>query len=230
MDARTRDAMTRAGLNLIQQALSIYDADLRLVLSNRRFQEMFDLPKSLITPSAPFADTIRHVAARGDYGPLDDLEAFVIERVEMAQSFTPHYMERTRGNGQVISVEGTPLPNGVGDRLYRHHPNQTTRGYVTRQIRGIIGAAKCLFPRTQYNKPQAGLDYFCVRTIATRPTRNRSAHTLNNRNDARTYRPCRTRSAIYLFEQTPKPCDAGTPRRHRKQTRSPRPWAPKHIQ
>ena len=72
MDARTRDAMTRAGFNLIQQALSIYDADLQLVLSNRRFQEMFDLPKSLITPGASFADTIRHVAARGDYGPLDD--------------------------------------------------------------------------------------------------------------------------------------------------------------
>ena len=118
MDARTRDAMTRAGLNLIQQALSIYDADLRLVLSNRRFQEMFDLPKSLITPGASFADTIRHVAARGDYGPLDDLGAFVVERVEMAQSFTPHYMERTRGNGQVISVEGTPLPNGGWVTVY----------------------------------------------------------------------------------------------------------------
>ena len=118
MDARTRDAMTRAGLNLIQQALSIYDANLRLVLSNRRFQEMFDLPKSLITPGAPFADTIRYVAARGDYGPLDDLETFVIERVEMAQSFTPHYMERTRGNGQVISVEGTPLPNGGWVTVY----------------------------------------------------------------------------------------------------------------
>ncbi len=118
MDARTRDAMTRAGFNLIQQALSIYDADLRLVLSNRRFQEMFDLPKSLITPGASFADTIRHVAARGDYGPLDDLGAFVVERVEMAQSFTPHYMERTRGNGQVISVEGTPLPNGGWVTVY----------------------------------------------------------------------------------------------------------------
>lgn len=118
MDARTRDAMTRAGLNLIQQALSIYDANLRLALSNRRFQEMFDLPKSLITPGAPFADTIRYVAARGDYGPLDDLDAFVIERVEMAQSFTPHYMERTRGNGQVISVEGTPLPNGGWVTVY----------------------------------------------------------------------------------------------------------------
>ena len=51
---------------------------------------------------------------RGGLRPLDDLEAFVIERVEMAQSFTPHYMERTRGNGQVISVEGTPCPMGDG--------------------------------------------------------------------------------------------------------------------
>ena len=36
----------------------------------------------------------------------------------MAQSFTPHYMERTRGNGQVISVEGTPLPNGGWVTVY----------------------------------------------------------------------------------------------------------------
>ena len=111
-----------------------------------------------------------------------------------------------------------PAQWGMGDRLYRHHPNQTTRGYVTRQIRGIVGAIKRLFPRTEYNEPQAGLDHFSVRTIATRSARNRSAHTINNRNDACAYRPCRTRSAIYLFQQTPKPCDAGTPRRHHKST------------
>jgi len=35
--------MTRSGLNRIQQALSIYDADLKLAVSNRRFQEMFGL-------------------------------------------------------------------------------------------------------------------------------------------------------------------------------------------
>jgi len=118
MDARTRDIMTRAGLNLIQQALSIYDADLRLVLSNRRFEEMFELPKSLITPGASFADTIRYVATRGDYGVLDDIESFVVERVEMAQSFRPHYVERTRGNGQIISIEGSPLPNGGWVTVY----------------------------------------------------------------------------------------------------------------
>ena len=39
--------LTQAGLNLIAQAISIYDGDLRLAVSNRRFQEMFDLPEEL---------------------------------------------------------------------------------------------------------------------------------------------------------------------------------------
>ena len=33
----TRAKLTQAGLNLIQQALSIYDSELRLVVCNRRF-------------------------------------------------------------------------------------------------------------------------------------------------------------------------------------------------
>ena len=118
MDIKTRDLMTRAGLNLIQQALTIYDAKLRLVLSNRRFQEMFDLPAHLHKPGAAFSDCIMHLALRGDYGKLSDIESFVKERVEKAKSFTPHYMERVRANGQVISVEGTPLPHGGWGAVY----------------------------------------------------------------------------------------------------------------
>ncbi len=105
-----RDAMTMAGLNLIQQALTIYDRDLRLAVCNRRFQEMFALPDRLVTPGADFSDTIRYLATRGDYGDVGDVDDFVATRVEIARAFEPHYMERTRANGRTISVEGTPLP------------------------------------------------------------------------------------------------------------------------
>ena len=118
MDRRTKESMTQAGLNLIQQALTIYDQDLRLVLSNRRFQDMFDLPNTLTTAGASFADTIRHLATLGEYGPLEDIDSFVAERVQMARDFEPHYMERTRANGQVISVEGAPLPQGGWVTVY----------------------------------------------------------------------------------------------------------------
>ncbi|MDQ2090652.1 PAS-domain containing protein [Marimonas arenosa] len=111
-------AMTMAGLNLIQQALSIYDRELQLVVSNRMFRDMFDLPTALVTPGASFEDTIRYLATRGEYGPIDDLNVFVAARTEQARAFEPHYMERARANGRWISVEGSPLPEGGWVAVY----------------------------------------------------------------------------------------------------------------
>ncbi len=115
---RKTDNFTRAGLNLIQQALSIYDADLRLAVCNRPFQEMFGLPEHLVTPGATFDDTIRFLVTSGEYGVVEDLEGFVQIRVEQARAFVPHYMERTRANGRTISVEGSPLPEGGWVTVY----------------------------------------------------------------------------------------------------------------
>ncbi|WP_371039244.1 PAS-domain containing protein [Rhodosalinus sp. FB01] len=116
--ARGTEALTMAGLNLIQQALSIYDSDLRLAACNRRFQEMFDLPRWLVEPGARFEDTIRHLVTRGEYGPVEDVEQAVRDRVDIARAFEPHYMERTRANGRTISVEGAPLPQGGWVTVY----------------------------------------------------------------------------------------------------------------
>ncbi len=116
-DHQTRE-MTIAGLNLIQQALSIYDRDLLLAVCNHRFQEMFDLPDALVTPGASFEDTIRFLVTRGEYGTVEDVEEAVRARVETARAFQPHYMERTRANGRTISVEGSPLPQGGWVTVY----------------------------------------------------------------------------------------------------------------
>lgn len=107
-----------AGLNLIQQGLSIYDDDLRLVISNNRFREMFNLPKELCSPGAHFEDTIRYIAQRGEYGTIDDIEAFVRDRVTLALAFEPHYIERRQGDQGWLSVEGSPLPNGGWVTVY----------------------------------------------------------------------------------------------------------------
>ncbi len=110
--------LTRAGLNLIQQALSIYDSDLRLANCNRRFQEMFDLPDWIVTPGARFEDTIRYLVQRGEYGAVEDIEAAVALRVDAARAFEPHYIERARPDGRWISVEGAPLPQGGWVTVY----------------------------------------------------------------------------------------------------------------
>ncbi len=110
--------MTQAGLNLIKQAISIYDQDLRLVLANLQFQRMFDLPDVLVKPGGSFEETLRVLAERGDYGDLDDVDSFLAERVAQAKAFEPHYFERTRANGTTISVEGSPLQGGGWVAVY----------------------------------------------------------------------------------------------------------------
>ncbi|MCB1396601.1 MAG: PAS-domain containing protein [Rhodobacter sp.] len=112
------DKLTRAGLNLIQQALSIFDSDLKLAVCNPRYQEMFGLPDDLVTPGATFEDTIRFLVRRGEYGPQDDENEAVRLRVETARAFRPHYMERQRANGRWVSVEGAPLAQGGWVTVY----------------------------------------------------------------------------------------------------------------
>jgi signal transduction histidine kinase len=116
--SRATDHLTRAGLNLIQQALSIYDADLRLAVCNRPFQTMFGFPEHLVTPGASFEETVRWLVDNGEYGEVQDAAAFVQDRVDAARAFVPHYMERRRSNGRTISVEGSPLPEGGWVTVY----------------------------------------------------------------------------------------------------------------
>ncbi|MEL6452285.1 MAG: PAS-domain containing protein [Pseudomonadota bacterium] len=111
-------SLTASGLNLIAQGMTIFDRDLRLAVCNAPFQQMFDLPDALVTPGATFHDTIRHLAERGEYGQITDIDSFIQERVDQALAFEPHYMERTRANGRTISVEGSPLPQGGWVTVY----------------------------------------------------------------------------------------------------------------
>ncbi|GAB1381200.1 hybrid sensor histidine kinase/response regulator [Pararhodobacter aggregans] len=118
MQPETYEKLTRAGLNLIQQALSIFDSDLRLAVCNPRYQEMFGLPDALVRPGASFEETIRFLVRRGEYGPPGDVEEAVRQRVETARDFRPHYMERQRANGRWVSVEGAPLAQGGWVTVY----------------------------------------------------------------------------------------------------------------
>lgn len=117
---RTRDTsvLLRSGLNLIQQAISIFSGDLKLVFANQRFRAMFDLPPALCEPGAQFGDMITYLAKMGEYGAIENVPAYVEERVEQALAFEQHYVERNRANGRWISVEGSPLRQGGWVTVY----------------------------------------------------------------------------------------------------------------
>lgn len=111
-ELRDKNRLLDVVLDNISHGITLFDEDLNLLICNRHFLEIMDLPKHLGTPGTPFAAFMRHNAERGEYGP-GDIDALVQARVEQARRFEPHRFQRRRPNGRVIEVIGTPIP-GVG--------------------------------------------------------------------------------------------------------------------
>ena len=109
-DERRYREMLGAGLDLLDQGLTVFDAELRMVAWNAAFLRLLDFPESLARPGVSFEDFIRFNAERGDYGPGDPAQQ-VAERVARARSFQPHTTERIRPNGRILSIRGFPLPH-----------------------------------------------------------------------------------------------------------------------
>ncbi|MEX3009103.1 PAS-domain containing protein [Hoeflea sp. TYP-13] len=101
----------RAAIEHIGQGITVFDDQLRLVACNAKFLELLDFPAELSKPGTEFAAFMRHNARRGEYG-TGDVESLVRQRVEQAMKFEPHTFERTRPDGTILHVEGSPLPDG----------------------------------------------------------------------------------------------------------------------
>ena len=54
----------QAGLDSLDQGVSIFDGELRLVAWNRRFVELLGLPETVVGPGARFADLVRFATGR----------------------------------------------------------------------------------------------------------------------------------------------------------------------
>jgi len=118
--------LIQAGLDKIDQGISIFDAELKLVFSNQRMHDLLELPASLMRPGRDFEDVIRFNVERGEYG-LGDTEDMVRERVAVARQFKAHTLERTRPNGVVLRISGWPLPGGGFATVYTDITEQRRR-------------------------------------------------------------------------------------------------------
>lgn len=123
---RAQLRLLQAALDHINQGFTAFDGELRLVGRNKRFFELLEFPEHLAEIGTHFSEFMRHNAERGEYGE-GDIETLVSERVEIARSFRPHYLERVRPNGDVIAVKGDPLPGGGFVTTYTDITDQRQR-------------------------------------------------------------------------------------------------------
>jgi len=102
--------MLFASFESISSAISVVNADLKMVAWNRRYEQMFNYPEGMLTVGRPVADLVRLNAARGMLGS-GSVEQHVQTRLRHLLAGNPYRVVRNHNQG-VIEIKGRPLPKG----------------------------------------------------------------------------------------------------------------------
>jgi adenylate cyclase len=122
-----RGTELRVTLDNMAHAVVMFDSSLKLTAWNRQFSALLELPESFFKNKPSFAEFVRYLAERGEYGAVD-AEAEV--RRLTASANEQFISERTRPDGKVLEIRHNPLPGGgtviiYSDITERKHYEET---------------------------------------------------------------------------------------------------------
>jgi Na+/proline symporter/signal transduction histidine kinase/CheY-like chemotaxis protein len=102
--------MLFASFESISSAISVVNADLKIVAWNKRYEQMFNYPEGMLRVGRPAAELVRYNAERGMLG-AGEVEKLVQTRLSHLTAGKPYRVVRKHNNG-VIEIKGRPLPTG----------------------------------------------------------------------------------------------------------------------
>ena len=95
----------------IPQGVAVFDAGLRLVTSNQRYDSLLHLPADLTRPGSALFDIALFMAERGDLGPGDATQ-LAVERIKELTAAPTSVTQRLGNAGQALEFHSSRLPNG----------------------------------------------------------------------------------------------------------------------
>ncbi|MGG4604547.1 PAS-domain containing protein [Paenalcaligenes sp. Me131] len=99
-------------LENIDQAVSVVDAQMRLVAWNQNYQQLFRFPVGMLYVGRPVEDLLRFNAERGKMsGGTHDMDEAIQRRITFMRNGSSYVSQRTL-NDKVIELRGRPLPGG----------------------------------------------------------------------------------------------------------------------
>jgi PAS domain S-box-containing protein len=113
---RTR-AIMQTVLDNMSDSVMLFDKDMRWQFSNRQLMEFQRFTPEVAHAGASARDILRFQAERGDFGPLDDIEKAVDERLLIMRAGARY--ERRTASGKYIEFTFKPLEDGSLLALYR---------------------------------------------------------------------------------------------------------------
>ena len=104
-------ASLRQAIDHIPQGIAVFDAGLRLVTSNARYNSLLALPEALTRPSTPLFDIALFLGDRGDFG-TGDAARLAIERINLLTAAPVTVTQRLGTGGQTLEFHSSRLPDG----------------------------------------------------------------------------------------------------------------------
>src|SRR5262249_52862494 len=115
---RTRSVMQTV-LDNMKDGVSLYDRNLNWLFSNARYPAIMHYPDGLIRPGVNLRDIVRHLAERGEYGPVEDVAGKVEEVIGRLTVAGGTQYERRAASGKFVELNFKILPGGELLGLYR---------------------------------------------------------------------------------------------------------------
>jgi diguanylate cyclase (GGDEF)-like protein len=100
-----------AALNNMRQGLCMFDGDKRLVVSNHRYAEMYNIPPDQVKPGMALDEILRQRLDAGNV-PVEGMNVFLDKRLEVATENQPCAFDVEMTDGRVISILHQPYGDG----------------------------------------------------------------------------------------------------------------------